>query len=61
MRPMANRCPGTGQPTVRASDGVWDCCAVCGMWTIPFRNGNARKHNRLVLSRSARMSDREQE
>lgn len=33
-----------GQPNLRI-------CPVCGMWTIPFRNGRVRPHNDLRVER----------
>lgn len=33
-----------GQPNLRV-------CPVCGMWTIPFKNGRVRGHNDLRVER----------
>jgi hypothetical protein len=51
---MRTPCEGTGKKAL-ASDKPGQpnlrICPVCGMWTIPFRNGRVRPHNDLRLER----------
>lgn len=43
-------CPGIGQLAIGGAEPGQPnlrSCPVCGMWTIPFRNGRVRAHNDL--------------
>ena len=49
-----NPCPGVGRVAEKLAVGV--ACPVCGLRTIPFRNGRVRPHNDLRIESGRHVS-----